>query len=305
MTKIITITGDLGSGKSTVSDLICERLGYEYVYTGKIQREIANRHNMTTLELNKYSETHPEIDKEIDSMFKSLNRSSDLIIDSRMAWFFIPKSFKVFLKTNLIVSVHRISNDGQRENEKYLSNEDATAKIIARKASENKRYMESYGVNCSDLSNFNLIIDTSFISPEKVANIIFVEYNSWLISNACSKSFIAPKNLYPTQSVRGWGNEHYKRIHDNMNTSGYDLDFPVIAVNINLFDYIFDGHTRTSCAIKNGIDLIPVVYQDGNSCFLTGVTYKDEIQNLIKLSLFYDWEDCHSFNYLIYPNAND
>jgi len=172
MVKIISITGDLGSGKSTVSGLLCKRLGYDYIYTGKIQREIANRYNMTTLELNKYSETHPEIDEEIDSTFKSLNESSNLIVDSRLAWFFIPKSFKVFLKTDLMVSVNRISDDKQRESEKYLSKEEAVNKIIARKESENKRYMELYGADCSDLSNFDLVVDTSFITPEEVADVI-------------------------------------------------------------------------------------------------------------------------------------
>jgi len=187
MTKIISITGDLGSGKSTVSNILLERLKYEYVYTGSIQREIANRYNMTTLELNKYAETHPEIDDEIDSTFKSLSGATDLIVDSRLAWFFIPTSFKVFLKTDVTVSASRISGDRQRGSEKYSSKEEAVKKIAARKASENKRYMELYGADCSDLNNFNLIIDTSFITPEEVANIILTEYNTWLASQECSK----------------------------------------------------------------------------------------------------------------------
>ena len=181
--KIISITGDLGSGKSTVSNLLCKRLNYDYIYTGKIQRKIANRYQMTTLELNQYAETHHEIDAEIDATFKSLNDSTDLIVDSRLAWFFVPKSFKVFLQTDIIVSANRISGDQQRENEKYLSKEDAVKNIIARKESENKRYMELYGANCSDLTNFNLVIDTSHITPEKVADMIIAEYNAWLVKN--------------------------------------------------------------------------------------------------------------------------
>jgi cytidylate kinase len=183
MAKIISITGDLGSGKSTVSNLLRERLHYDYIYTGKIQREIANRYNMTTLELNKYAETHPEIDEEIDSTFKSLNNSTHLIVDSRLAWFFIPKSFKVYLKADIIVSVNRISNDNQRKNEEYASKEEAINDIVARKESENKRYKELYGIDCSDLSHFDLIIDTSFITPEEVADKIIAEYQAWMLVN--------------------------------------------------------------------------------------------------------------------------
>ena len=289
MTKIISLTGDLGSGKSTVSNLLIERLNYDYIYTGKIQREIANRYNMTTLELNQYAETHPEIDEEIDSTFKSLNDSTNLIVDSRLAWFFIPKSFKIFLKTNLMISANRISNDNQRKSEKYSSKEEAVNNIIARKTSENKRYMELYGANCSDLSNFNLIIDTSFITSEKVVDIILAEYNSWLVSGECSKAFVSPTNLYPTQSIRNFENdESFKNIQNSMKINGYDPDFPVTVVNVNSFDYIFDGHKRTSCAIKNNIDLIPVVY-------------KNEVLNSIEPSLFYEWEEFNSFNYLMYP----
>ena len=182
MAKIISITGDLGSGKSTVSNLLRERLGYEYIYTGNIQREIAKRYNMTTLELNKYSETHPEIDEEIDATFKSLNNSTHLIVDSRLAWFFIPKSFKVFLKTDLAVSANRILEDNRRETENYPSKEAAIKNIIARKESEHKRYTELYGINSLDLSNFDLIIDTSYITPQEVANIIVSAYNAWMKS---------------------------------------------------------------------------------------------------------------------------
>ena len=193
---IISITGDLGSGKSTVSKILKERLSYEYIYTGKIQRELADKYNMTILELNQYAETHPEIDEEIDSIFKSLNdlypsptlptgegAESGLIVDSRLAWFFIPKSFKIYLKTDVEVAADRISNDKQRKCEKYLSHEEAVCDIKARKESENKRYLELYGADCSDLSNFNLVVDCSYITPEKVADSIIEKYYAWRESN--------------------------------------------------------------------------------------------------------------------------
>ena len=179
--KIITITGDLGSGKSSVSNILKEWLNYDYIYTGKIQRELANRYQMTTLELNQYAETHPEIDAEIDATFKSLSDSTDLIIDSRLAWFFVPNSFKVYLQTDVEVAARRISNDKQRKSEKkYASIEEAIQEIIARKTSENRRYMELYGANCSDLSNFNLIVEASLHTPEQSAKEVIDGYKKWL-----------------------------------------------------------------------------------------------------------------------------
>ena len=62
----ISLAGDLGSGKSTVSDVLISRLGAEYYSTGAIVRSIAASKGMTVTELNKYMETHPEIDHEID-----------------------------------------------------------------------------------------------------------------------------------------------------------------------------------------------------------------------------------------------
>ena len=301
MARIISITGDLGSGKSTVSNILCSRLKYDYIYTGEIQRRIADRYGMSTTGLNKYSETHPEIDREIDSTFKSLNNSEKLVVDSRLAWFFIPDSFKVFLKTNLRISSERISKDTKRMRENYASEEEAVSSIVERKASENKRYAELYGADCSALTNYDLIIDTSFIEPEKVAGIILGEFESRTTSQQGMKSFISPKNLYPVQSIRASsGHEYFKSILDRMKKNGYDPDYPIRVVTMDSFDYIFDGHKRTSCAIQNKIDLVPVIYKDENSLFAEGLSCKDKILDSAGLSLFQEWEDFNSFKYFIY-----
>lgn len=49
---IITISGDIGSGKSTTGKLLAKKLDYKYLSTGAIQRQIAEEMGMTTLELN-------------------------------------------------------------------------------------------------------------------------------------------------------------------------------------------------------------------------------------------------------------
>ena len=61
----ISLAGDLGSGKSTVGAILAERLSAAVYSTGTIQRKIAEEMGMTTLQLNQYMETHPEIDGKI------------------------------------------------------------------------------------------------------------------------------------------------------------------------------------------------------------------------------------------------
>ena len=118
--------------------------------------------------------------RRLNTIFKALNNSSNLIVDSRLVWFFISKSFKIFLSTEINVSANRILSDKWRNIENYTSQNEAIDMIIARKNSEIKRYMNLYGTNCTDLSNYDMIIDTSYISPEEVADIILAEYDKWL-----------------------------------------------------------------------------------------------------------------------------
>ena len=95
---IITISGDIGSGKSTTGKLPCKKLDFNYLSTGAIQRQIAADMGMTTLELNHLTDSRLDIDEKIDSYTRALNDQDDnYVVDSRLAWHFIPKSYKVFL----------------------------------------------------------------------------------------------------------------------------------------------------------------------------------------------------------------
>ena len=63
---LISITGRLGSGKSTVCNIMKERYGFQIFSTGAIQREYARRLGITTLELNQRMDENPNLDKDID-----------------------------------------------------------------------------------------------------------------------------------------------------------------------------------------------------------------------------------------------
>lgn len=171
----ITITGDLGSGKSAVSRILCERTGFEYISTGRVQRQLAQELGIDTLEMNRRADSDPSIDERIDGIFVELGKDPNgYIIDSRMAWFFLPNSFKIYLQTDVDVAVQRIMSDPNRiDSEQYQSPEEAAKKILARKASENARFLSKYGADCANLDNFDLVINTANRTQAEVAAVIF------------------------------------------------------------------------------------------------------------------------------------
>ena len=176
----ISITGDLGSGKSTVCQELNKTYGLRAFSTGTIQRRIAEEKGMSTFELNKYAETHPEIDDQIDGELKALSGSDfDLVIDSRMAWHFVENTFKVYLITDEAVSARRIFADKRGPSEKYTNTEHALEHLRARKISENLRYREKYGVDCYDMSNYDYVLDTTELTIEETAVLIMQEYAKW------------------------------------------------------------------------------------------------------------------------------
>ncbi len=176
----MSVTGDIGSGKSAVSRLLRQATGYPLYSTGALQRRIAERYGMTTLELNKYSETHSEIDDEIDSESIRLGKTDEsFIIDSRIAWHFIPHSFKVYLVVDLGIAAERILGDSGRTGEAYDDLDTAVSDIRKRRQSEVDRFRATYGIDLSDLGNYDLIVDTSQSPPEEVASTVLDAFRVW------------------------------------------------------------------------------------------------------------------------------
>ncbi len=198
----ISLAGDLGSGKSTVSAILIERLGATYYSTGAICRAIAASHGMTIVEMNKYMETHPEIDHEIDDGLRALSdKDETLVIDSRMAWHFVKDTFRVYMTTELEESAKRILR-ANREGDHAATIEEMAEEIRARKASERMRYREQYGVDCKDLSNYDLVVDSTYASPEEVAACILGAFAEWQEDKTRRIAYICPRRFfYPDEGT--------------------------------------------------------------------------------------------------------
>ena len=200
----ISLAGDLGSGKSTVSDILISRLGAEYYSTGAIVRSIAEKRGMTVTELNIYMETHPEIDHEIDNGIAALSEVDKLlVIDSRMAWHFTKGTFKVYLSSDIETSSLRIMR-ANRACEHCQTLEETMVSTRARRESERKRYMDQYGVDIKDLSNYSLIVDTTNATPDEIADCIINSLGEWREDKDFSRAYITPVRLnYPEMELDG------------------------------------------------------------------------------------------------------
>lgn len=188
--EIITLTGDLGSGKGTSAKLLEKKLGYDYFSIGSLQRAMAEERDMGVLEFNQLSLVDPSIDKALDARLKEFNQRNKLIIDGRMAFYFIPQSFKVYLRVDPRVAAERIFKDKVRKGEERTSIEETLSKNQERKKIETMRYEKIYGVNVDDLTHYDFILDTTHLRPEEVSEKIIQAYQGHLKKEKIKKSLI-------------------------------------------------------------------------------------------------------------------
>jgi cytidylate kinase len=305
MSKLnITITGDLGSGKSSIAKELCKMLDYKYFSTGMIQRQIGKEKGMNTLELNYFSEGNESIDKYIDDLVIKLNDDEEpYVIDSRMAWHFINNSFKIYLTTNPIIAARRVNSDNHRDNEPLI--EDIYKKslnLLERRAAEDKRFKIKYGVDCSDLNNFDLVIDTTIPAIEEISRMIFQLYLEFSKKATINKFWVSPKILFPTKHVRKPGHEEVRTMNHIILNEGYDNASIIETVKLKKDLFIWDGHKRVSAYIFNNIPLIPVYILAKDEEEIQSVnTVSSFVENSCNLSLIFDWENIHGFRFVTYP----
>ena len=190
---LISITGRLGSGKSTVCGIMKERYGFEIFSTGTINREYARRLGISTLELNKRLNDDPSLDHEIDGTVTKLSeerKDEKLIFDSRMAWHFAKNTFKIFLTIDAMEAARRVMLNQRGAEEHYDTVEEACQKLVERSRVERDRFVDIYGVDYYDYNNFDIVVDTTSRTPEEVVTIIMENYEAY---SADSSSFVSPK----------------------------------------------------------------------------------------------------------------
>jgi cytidylate kinase len=181
--SIITIAGSLGSGKSSTGKALAQTLGFEHFSSGDLFRKMAAERGVSIEAINQTAEIQKDLDGLVDAWLRDLYQSKDnFVVDSRMAWHWMPDSFKVFLALDQDTSAERIYNHvkmEQRVSEEAQSVADVRASIQRRFASEQKRYFDLYQVNPTDSLNFDIVLTTKRNDLKTVTAIARAAYGAW------------------------------------------------------------------------------------------------------------------------------
>ncbi len=166
---ILTVSGLIGSGKTSVCRELSALTGWRVVSAGTILRRMAEERGISVIKLNEIAKTDKSIDKLIDDQLIALRGSAEpLIVDSRLAWHFIPDAYKIHLVVDTDIAADRVFR-AQRSDESYGAPGEAYAANAKRQMIENERFQHYYGIDCEDWRNYDLVLDSRTLMPGRLA----------------------------------------------------------------------------------------------------------------------------------------
>lgn len=285
----ISIAGKLGSGKSEICKLMASEHGYEIYSAGALLREVANKLGISVVELNDMLTTNSadkldiDVDYEIDHAVETVSRArkkDNIIFDSRMAWHFAEKSFKVFVYVDPYIAAQRVIGAGRGKEEVYDSIEEAKYKLLERSDLENMRYMDLYKTDNFNYNNYDLVIDSSYLTPSQLCDTIYkkcCEYEEQ--SDKYKKSILlSPKSLYPTKSL-----------------TSADTVRDVKIFVYKHYNFIIEGHNSVLRAINADQSLV-------STQIISSKNLTEIILNCSKKDLE-EYETAGGFKYKSYPDC--
>lgn len=172
--RVITLTGEVCSGKSTIAKALLQRLpDWEQANTGEKFRQICAARGISIQEVSSLPD---DVHREVDNWQRSLAATeSNMIIEGRLAGWLardMEHVFRVYCYSDLNTRLQRYM---QRE---HVSEQRAREDIDYRDRNDVLKYQRMYNLpDYRDPAFYNLQLDTSHQSAEELAQIIVEHAN--------------------------------------------------------------------------------------------------------------------------------
>ena len=192
----IAISSHSGCGNTTATNNVGRTLGLEVVnYTF---RDLAQDLGISFEEIQREAAKSRIYDLLTDLKLMRTSLRPRVVVGSRLAGWLIDADLRVWLHAPLEARAKRIF---QREADKHASYESVLYRTLQRDEQNRKRYLEVYGIDINDRSDFDIIINTERLTAEQVSSLI-VAAARWASQNRLDR-----KNLH-LQRIRKIISDH-------------------------------------------------------------------------------------------------
>jgi predicted cytidylate kinase len=278
--RSVVLNGDLGSGKTTVSTLLAQRLGIRRISIGDLYRRMAAQRGMTALQLNLHAELDDKIDHYIDQLQGDVAASGEqLIVDSRLAWHFFTDGLKVHMIADPTVAAQRVLARPADNVESYTSVEEARTRLASRSESERMRFLTRYGVDKTRLRNYDLVCDSTNATPEQIVERIVTRLAAPPTDIQPPICYLDPRRIYPTADPP----TPEDTAAGERTTVGYSAPY----------FYAVDGHRRISSAVREGRTLLAATLAAEAGEPIAGQTSDEYFAAHVNPARTRAWEDAH------------
>jgi cytidylate kinase len=161
---LITLSGLPGSGTSTVARTVASQLGIDHLDGGTVFRTLASERGLSLAEFALVAEADDSIDRALDERLVDRARSGRVLLESRLAGWLATRAelpaLRVWIACDERERARRVGGrDGHGDDAALDANR-------AREASERTRYLTYYGIDLTDLSIYDLVLDSTTVGPE-------------------------------------------------------------------------------------------------------------------------------------------
>jgi cytidylate kinase len=165
---LITLSGPPGSGTTTAATEVAKALGLDLVPGGQVFRAMAVEHAMSLGEFGTYAAAQPAVDIELDRRLAGRARAGRVVIESRLAGWITRNEgldgLSVWIDCDDDLRAARVAAREGKPVELALTENAEREKI------ERDRYFALYGIDSTDLSIYDLVLDSGRLEAHEIAD---------------------------------------------------------------------------------------------------------------------------------------